>query len=106
MLSHSRLVPLLQSMKSGCAARWSVLQSGGSWREECGVCFEEEQGLLLQLKPCKHVLCLSCVKLLLGLMSNKPALCPFCRAAIAEVHVHVGELGQMDEAQSAAAGVH
>jgi hypothetical protein len=70
-----------------------VLQGGGSWREACGVCFEEEQGLLLQLQPCRHVLCLACVELLVGLVSSKPALCPFCRAAIAGVHVHVGEQG-------------
>jgi hypothetical protein len=93
VLDHSRLVPLLQSIQSSCAARWSVLQGGGSWREACGVCFEEEQGLLLQLKPCKHVLCLTCVELLVGLVSSKPALCPFCRAAVAGFHVHVGEQG-------------
>jgi hypothetical protein len=101
-LEHSQLVPLLQSMESNCAAQWSLLQGGGSWREACGVCFEE-QGLLLQLKPCKHVLCLSCVKLLIGLVSSKPALCPFCRDAIAGVLVHVGgDEGQAAVAQDAA----
>lgn len=100
-LEHSRLVPLLQSMESDCAARWSVLQGGGSWRDACGVCFEE-QGLLLQLKPCNHVLCLSCVKLLIELVSSKPALCPFCRDAIAGVRVHVGgEEGQTAVCQDA-----
>jgi hypothetical protein len=93
VLDHSRLVALLQSIQSSCAAQWSVLQGGGSWQEACGVCFEEEQGLLLQLKPCKHVLCLTCVELLVGLVSSKPALCPFCRAAIAGCQVHVGEQG-------------
>lgn len=87
-IDHNRLVALLQSIESACAARWSVLQGAGSWREACGVCFEEE-GLLLQLKPCKHVLCITCVKLLVGLVSNKPAFCPFCRAAIAGLQVHL-----------------
>jgi hypothetical protein len=103
LLNYSKLLPMLHGIRSSCLDGWAVLQRRGSWREACGVCFEEEQGLLLQLRPCKHVLCLHCVQLLVGMVGSKPALCPFCRAAIAGVQVHVGEQGAVEAVQPQAA---
>jgi hypothetical protein len=56
--------------------------------EACGVCLEEQPGLLLRLHPCGHSLCGRCGVLLVRLIAGKPALCPYCRTVIAGFGVH------------------
>jgi hypothetical protein len=47
----------------------------------CDVCFEE--GALLQIRPCAHVLCVGCARRMCAALTTQPMLCPFCRTCVA-----------------------
>jgi hypothetical protein len=52
--------------------------------EECGVCLDAPAMLPMQLQPCKHEVCASCLDALVShaVLKRTALLCIFCRAAV------------------------
>lgn len=48
--------------------------------DHCGICYEEQNAHMVELRPCNHWACKSCEDVL---YRNRHATCPWCRVALA-----------------------